>query len=187
MNRHRNIGALSCPALLLAWTIGAALIVGCFQRADAMEGELRLEQGEPSPRVEAPATRVRKSEHRGTARLSRYKALARQDLQGGRFADAYHRLRPSVADAHGDSEYLGLLALAAMRMGSYGEAMVIYQRLTGMEPGRRGWYVGLALAREQLGLDATSVYREALMLSDGESEIRALLRAKLADTTAKVG
>jgi cytochrome c-type biogenesis protein CcmH/NrfG len=186
MNRHRNIGALSFPALLLAWTIGAALIVGCFQRADAVDGELRREQLEPSPKVETPA-RVRKTEHRGTARLSRYKALARQDLQGGRFADAYYRLRPSVADAHGDTEYLGLLALAAMRMGSYGEAMVIYQRLTRIEPGRRGWYLGLALAREQLGLDATSVYREALMLSDGESEVRTLLRAKLADTTAKVG
>lgn len=138
-------------------------------------------------RARVPSTRtggdptVRKRPSTGTAPgLSREKVEARRALESGRFAEAYARLRPSVGEARGDVEYLGLLALAAMRTGSPGEAVVIYQHLTAMEPDASRWWVGYALAQESLGLDASGVYREALDLSAAGTEVRALLESKLA-------
>lgn len=137
--------------------------------------------GEDSADARAPVHKMAS----GTAvRVSRDKLLAREDLKVGRFADAYHRLRPDVADARGDTEYLALLALAAMHLGRYGEAAVVYQRLAEVEPGSSRWRVGLGLAREGLGLEATSAYREALTLSGEAGDLRALLQAKLADLAA---
>lgn len=151
-----------------------------------MSGNALADQSDPEAVTgTAPAEvqpLMRKAESRISGRISRLKTLARQDLRAGRSADAYHRLRPELADARGDSEYLGLLAVAAMRLSSYGEAMVIYERLVQVEPGLARWRMGLALAREQLGLESTSFYREALTLTDGATEIRALLEAKLADS-----
>jgi tetratricopeptide (TPR) repeat protein len=180
MNRHRVAGAISFPALLLVWSIGAVLAFSHLEPAAA----------DPSTPVDgakvpsSPGAAIRKTASRGDTHLTRHKSLAREELQAGRFADAYHRLRPNVADARGDGEFLALLALAALRIGSYGEAMVIYEHLAQREPDGGRWHVGLALAREGLGLDATSVYRQALALSDAAGEIRVLLRAKLADETA---
>lgn len=113
-------------------------------------------------------------------RLFRLKTLARQDLQARRFQDAYHRLRPNVGEARGDAEYLALLALAAMQVGSYGEALVIYERLAALQPESGGWRVGLGLAREQLGLDAGEAYRQALTLIVPDP-IRELVRERLAE------
>ncbi len=112
-------------------------------------------------------------------RHHRDKAEARRALQSGRFAEAYARLRPAVGDARGDTEFLGLLGLAAMRTGNPAEAVVIYQHLSAMEPDTPRWRVGFALAQESLGLDASGVYREALALSDAGSEVRALLQMRL--------
>jgi len=116
------------------------------------------------------------------ARLARFwpeKARARDALRGGRFSEAYALLRPRVAEARHDSEYLGLLALAALRIGSPGEAMVLYQRLAAIEPDSGRWHMGLALAQESLGLDATEEYRQALALADDADGMRSLLSAHL--------
>lgn len=160
---------------ILAWPL---LLLGCGL---AVAGEPAL------PDVPAPAAAAVTEASPGAFKvpsqspthLARDKALARMDLATGRFGDAYYRLRPQVAGAGGDVEYLGLLALAALRSGHGGEALVIYQRLTELQPERGGWHIGLALAREHLGLNPTGDYREALALTDA-AEIRRLLQQKLA-------
>ena len=86
-------------------------------------------------------------------RLQRDKAAARTALRAGRFAEAYALLRPVVAEACRDAEFLGLLALAAVRIGSDGEALVLYRHLADLEPERRRWRLGLALAQQRLGLE----------------------------------
>ncbi|MEQ8857033.1 MAG: BTAD domain-containing putative transcriptional regulator [Pseudomonadales bacterium] len=129
----------------------------------------------------APASVRKRATVLPRPRLVVEKAEARLALQAGRYAEAYGRLRPSVADARGDSEYLGLLALAAMRTGNNAEALVVYQHLVGLEPETPRWHVGFALAQESLGLDASGVYRDALALSDAGTEVRALLQEKLGE------
>lgn len=123
--------------------------------------------------VKTPAARF--------ARFDADKSRARDALRGGRFAAAYALLRPRVGEARHDSEYLGLLALAAMRLGSHGEALVLYQRLAAIEPASGRWRMGLALAQESLGLDASREYRQALALADDADGIRRLLVGRLAD------
>lgn len=107
--------------------------------------------------------------------LQREKAAARTALRAGRFAQAYALLRPAVAGAGRDAEYLGLLALAAVRIGSDGEALVLYRHLVGLEPERGRWRAGLALAQQRLGLEpdgpaaaALAAWREASGIDDGE-------------------
>jgi hypothetical protein len=109
------------------------------------------------------------------------KSRARDALRDGRFSEAYALLRPQVSEGRHDSEYLGLLALAAMRLGGHGEAMVLYQRLAALEPASSRWRMGLALAQEGLGLDPSSEYRLALALADDADGVRALLAGRLAD------
>ena len=131
---------------------------------------------EPSPAV----ARVVKQTPVEIDRFSADKSRAREALRGGRFTEAYGLLRPRVGEARQDSEYLGLLALAAMRLGSHGEAMVLYQRLAALEPGSGRWRMGLALAQEGLGLDASSEYRQALALAEDPDGMRTLLAGRLA-------
>lgn len=109
------------------------------------------------------------------------KSAARRDLKQGRFFAAYQGLRPRVSEARNDVEFLGLLALAALRAGSHGEAMVLYQRLAGLQPDNGRWRAGLALSQEHLGLDATPEFREALARAEdsGAQGIGELLRTRL--------
>lgn len=74
------------------------------------------------------------------------KAQARSDIGAGRFGAAYAKLRPQVASARQDTEYLGLLALAALRLGHQQEAEVLYRHLATLEPGSGRWRTGLAAA-----------------------------------------
>jgi len=138
---------------------------------------------EPSAAVAppAPAAKVVKSAAARFIRFGADKSRARDALRGGRFAEAYALLRPRVGEARHDSEYLGLLALAAMRLGSHGEAMVLYQRLAVMEPASGRWRMGVALAQESLGLDASAEYRQALALAEDPDGMRALLAGRLTD------
>jgi len=124
---------------------------------------------------------VRKTPSSGSRHLAVEKSAARRALESGRFAEAYAHLRPRVSEARRDVEYLGLLAVAAMRTGSHGEAMVLYQRLTALQPDSGRWRTGLALSQERLGLDADGVFREALARSDGSGAIGTALRERLAD------
>ena len=160
--------------------VAAFLLAGCSGSAVAAEPEGH--EGADSRGIATRSSSLRKLPAVSSPRLSRLRSLARVDLETGRWADAYHRLRPNVAEARGDTEYLALLALAAMRLGSYGEALVIYESLAREEPISVRWRVGMALAREQLGLDAAASYREALALSEGFEEIRELLRVKLGES-----
>lgn len=130
--------------------------------------------------VEA-APGVRKTPSSGSRHLALEKSAARRALESGRFAEAYAHLRPRVTEARRDVEYLGLLAVAAMRTGSHGEAMVLYQRLTALQPDSGRWRTGLALSQDRLGLNADGVFREALARSDGSGAIGTALRERLAD------
>ena len=138
---------------------------------------------EPSQAIAPVAAdaRVVKTPVARFARFGSDKSRARDALRDGRFSEAYALLRPRVSDARHDSEYLGLLALAAMRLGGHGEAMVLYQRLAALEPASSRWRMGLALAQEGLGLDPSSEYRLALALADDTDGVRALLAGRLAD------
>ncbi|MDZ7670261.1 MAG: tetratricopeptide repeat protein [Gammaproteobacteria bacterium] len=157
-------------------------------RAAVPVPELRVAVTVSAPAVKAPAeaavaaaAEVRKTPSTGSHYLAMEKSAARRALESGRFAEAYARLRPRVTEARHDVEYLGLLAIAAMRTGSHGEAMVLYQRLTALQPDSGRWRTGLAMSQERLGLDAAGVFREALARSDGSGAIGAALREKLAD------
>ncbi len=74
------------------------------------------------------------------------KARARSELRAGRFGAAYALLRPQVGTARRDSEYLGLLALAALHLGHREEAAVLYRHLAALEPAVERWHTGLAAA-----------------------------------------
>lgn len=110
--------------------------------------------------VEAPVTR-------GNARLPSRKTLARQALGSGQAARAYELLRPGVAAARNDSEYLGLLALAALQVGSGEEAVVLYRRLLTLEPDNERWPAGLAFAGRRLEKPDDAAPNEALATAGG--------------------
>jgi Flp pilus assembly protein TadD len=111
--------------------------------------------------------------------LSLDKSRARRALTEGLVHDAYAALRPLVAAGRNDAEFLGLLALAALRVGLDDEALVIYRRLSGLEPDSGRWRTGLALAQERLGLDATDLYVEALARSEPAGALQHALLTRL--------
>lgn len=166
----------------------ALLVLACLSAAaqpaeESMQGHAADVSSAVTPRAAEPraAGAFRKAASPASSGVARRKTLARDDLEAGRAGDAYHRLRPGVAEADGDPEYLALLALAALHVHRSAEALVIYERLVRVQPEHPRWRIGLALSRERLGLDSADSYREALALSEGASEIRALLESKLAD------
>jgi hypothetical protein len=103
----------------------------------------------------------------GEDRLRGEKAAGRMALRAGRYAEAYGRLRPVVAEAGRDAEFLGLLALAAVHVGSHGEALVLYRHLANLEPERGRWRAGLALAQQRLGLEPDEPGAAALAALNG--------------------
>ena len=119
-----------------------------------------------TPAAPVPASAAPR-EIAGTDGLRREKAAARAALRGGRFAEAYALLRPAVAEAGWDAEFLGLLALAAVRVGSDGEALVLYRHLADLQPDRSRWRMGLALVQQRLGLESEGP--AAAALADAQS------------------
>ena len=75
-----------------------------------------------------------------------HKRDARAAMAEGRFAEAYQQLRPGVADARDDVEYLALLALAALHIEAADEAAVLYLHLVELQPAEARWRAGLDLA-----------------------------------------
>lgn len=74
---------------------------------------------------------------------------ARMDLLAGRSSAAYKRLRGKIAQGRTDIEFLGLLALASLPQQP-GEAEVIYQHLTQLQPDAQRWRQGLVQSQRQL-------------------------------------
>ena len=111
--------------------------------------------------------------------LASLKQDARRLIQNGQIPQAFQLLRASVARGRNDSEYLGLLAVSALRSGNAAEASVVYERLLEMQPESERWWAGFALAKEQQGMDATSVFQQLLALSDEKSDLKRLVRQKI--------
>jgi len=94
---------------------------------------------------------IQKTVSDGHRQFAATKSLARNALVAGEYQAAYLELRPLVSQARNDSEFLGLLALAALRVGNAREAVLLYERLIALEPDVGRWRAGLALARERIG------------------------------------
>ena len=130
-------------------------------------------------RKTASVSVVRKTRPRVNLALASLKLNARRLIQKGQILRAFHLLRASVTQGRNDSEYLGLLAVSALRSGNAAEASVVYERLLEMQPESERWWVGFALAKEQQGMDATSVFQQLLALSDENSDLKRLVRQKI--------
>ena len=100
-------------------------------------------------------------------------------MADGRADIAYATLIGGVVEGSGDSGYLGLLAVAALKIMRPGEAQVIYQKLVELEPEQGKWWAGLALSNEQLGLDSAPAYRELLALTGATLPLRELAFSRL--------
>lgn len=111
------------------------------------------------------------------ARLA--KRDARRALAAGEALTAYRSLMASLSDGARDSGYLGLLGVAALASGQTAEAHMVYERLLVMEPDNEQWWAGLAVSSERLGMEAASVYQEALARSEGDSKVQQLVRTRL--------
>lgn len=107
--------------------------------------------------VRLPAVVQRKAAMRvDTLRAS--KDNARIDLLAGRSSAAYKRLRGKIAQGRTDIEFLGLLALASLPQQP-GEAEVIYQHLTQLQPDAQRWRQGLVQSQHLLAERSTNLNR----------------------------
>jgi len=138
------------------------------------------------PAVETAHSLPSTESHHATIKpvsISRRATLAKRDarraLAAGENLIAYRGLMADLPDGARDSGYLGLLALAALASGRPAEAHIVYERLLVMEPDNEQWWAGLAVSSERLGLEATSVYQEALARGDGDSKVQQLVRTRL--------
>ncbi len=122
---------------------------------------------------------VRKTRPRVDLGLVDVKQNARREIENGRISHAFRLLRASVDQGRNDPEYLGLLAVSALRSGNAAEASVVYERLLEMQPESERWWAGLALAREQQGMDATPVFQRMLALSEENTALKRLVRQKI--------
>jgi hypothetical protein len=130
-------------------------------------------------RKTASVSVVRKTRPGANLALASLKQDARRLIRRGHIPQAFHLLRASVERGRNDSEYLGLLAVSALRSGNAAEASVVYERLLEMQPESERWWAGFALAKEQQGMDATSVFQQLLALSDENSDLKRLVRQKI--------
>ena len=122
---------------------------------------------------------VRKTRPSANLELADLKQNARSEIENGRISHAFRLLRASVDQGRNDPEYLGLLAVSALRTGNAAEAGVVYERLLEMQPESERWWAGLALAREQQGMDATPVFQRMLALSEENTALKRLVRQKI--------
>ena len=127
----------------------------------------------------AAESRVRKTRPVVNLALGRKKQNARRKILEGQILEAFQLLRDSVEQGRNDPEYLGLLAVSALRSGNPAEASVVYERLLEMQPESERWWAGLALATERQGMDATPVFQRMLALSDENTELKRLVRQKI--------
>jgi hypothetical protein len=132
------------------------------------------------PVVDVIARKVVK--RHSTGRLSSTKQRAREALTQRLPAAAYELLMIELEAGAADTEYLGLLAVAALSSQKAREAHLIYERLVACEPENEQWWAGLAISRDQLGLDATGDYERALAISEQDSALSQLARARLQET-----
>lgn len=106
-----------------------------------------------------------------TLRASKDKARA--ELLAGRSNVAYKRLRGKVAQGRTDIEFLGLLALASLPQQP-GEAEVIYQHLTQLQPDAQRWRQGLVQSQRLLAerqVDAGRAGGSALSAVGGDRQL----------------
>ena len=136
----------------------------------AAEADTAEVSSRPSRTVKRPAT---------SRRSLLVKRDARRALAAGEKLTAYRNLMAGLSEAADDSEYLGLLALSALASGFSAEALIVYERLLVMEPDNEQWWAGLAISKERLGLEAVSVYQEALARSAENTKVQQLALMRL--------
>ena len=106
--------------------------------------------------------------------VAQTKLAARVALKSERSPQAYALLMRYVDKSSDDTEYLGLLAVAALQQQLFAEAHVIYRRLVQLDSGNDRWWAGLALAEDRLGLNPKHAYEQVLKLADDASRLRQL-------------
>lgn len=132
-------------------------------------GEHKVDVVQPEKPTVAPAL--------GRALVA--KREARRAIEAGNRSYAYRLLIAEAAGGAGDTEYLGLLAIAALSSGKAAESLLVYQRLLEFEPEDERWWAGLALSREYLGMNATADYQEVLARGGADSPVLELAQSRL--------
>ena len=138
-------------------------------------GDLAVEPPKIHPVIEVVVDRVVKRQP--AEKLKTTKQLARSALAQRTPGIAYDVLMIELDAGAADPEYLGLLAVAALGSHREREAYLIYERLVVLEPDNEQWRVGLAISRDQIGLDAVADYERALAISGDDSAWSQLARS----------
>ncbi len=107
----------------------------------------------------------------GEVVIKRQARMALSAEQGDR---AYHLLRNSLKRANEDIEHVGLLSVAALQTGRFAEAEVLYRYLLNFDNDEARWWMGLATALDEQGLDASEAYRQVLVTAQTESKLHQL-------------
>lgn len=137
-------------------------------------------QGARKPKESTSLTE--KQHEPGASALRTAKQAARSALERRDSAQAYEILMGDIALGRFDTEYLGLLAVAAIHQGLAAEAQVVYERLTLMQPDNHRWWAGLAVARQSQGLDSQHAIEQVLALADEGSDLRRFVLASIEST-----
>ncbi len=143
-------------------------------------GDLAVEPPKIHPVIEVVVDRVVKRQP--AEKLKTTKQLARSALAQRTPGIAYDVLMIELDAGAADPEYLGLLAVAALGSHRAREAYLIYEHLVVLEPDSEQWRVGLAISRDQIGLDAVADYERALAISEDDSALSQLARSRLQGT-----
>jgi MSHA biogenesis protein MshN len=115
------------------------------------------------------------------AQLGWAMTLARLQVDGGDFAQAWQTLDHSMPAADGNADYRGFAAHVLQRLGRNKEAALHFRAAARLAPGDGRWWLGLGLAYEAEGqsTEAREAFVRARAGANLNAELMALVEQKL--------